>query len=75
MDDLTQEQEEHLTGLTTRFATHVTRKYLKGAQEHGGNLWEKDGLLQEAKDEVVDLWVYLDTLEQQLKVNRNLDLE
>ena len=47
-------------------------KYVKGQQEHGGNCWEKPGMLAHAQDEVADLSVYLFTLDDQMRalVNR-----
>jgi hypothetical protein len=64
---LTAEQQEHLHALTGRFVDQVTEKYVAGQKEHGGDLWRKKGIIKMAKEEVVDMWVYLDTLEQQLK--------
>lgn len=50
-----------------RFTHALADKYTAGQREHGGNVWLKRGMLREAKAEVLDLWVYLDTLEQQLE--------
>jgi hypothetical protein len=45
----------------------ATAKYEKGQREHGGNLWQKDGLLDEAINEAIDQVVCLITLKQQLE--------
>ena len=58
--------EAHLKRLTERFTKDVEKKYREGWKEHGGQLYKKVGMLKNAKDEVLDLWVYLDTLEDQL---------
>ena len=63
---MTPEQEAHLKGLTDRFVSFVDRKYRAGQKEHGGDLWKKKDIIGMAKEEVADLWVYLDTLEQQI---------
>lgn len=55
----------HLNRIRKQFNSLVTKKYIAGQKEHGGNLWLKDGLLDEAINEVVDLAVYLLTLKEQ----------
>lgn len=57
---LTEEQHAHITGIIERFAYDAYEKYVAGQLEHGGNLWEKD-VLKEARQETLDLVVYLDT--------------
>jgi len=42
-------------------------KYVTGQKEHGGNLWEKEGLLDMAIDEAIDQVIYLLTLKKQLE--------
>ena len=39
---LNREQREHLERLKSEFSKRVTEKYAKGAEEHGGNLWDVD---------------------------------
>lgn len=63
---MTTEQELHLRGLVSEFETRVRAKYQKGAEEHGGNLWEKPGIIEMILEEIEDLWVYTFTLKQQL---------
>jgi hypothetical protein len=64
---MTQEQQAHLDRMIDGFTTALANKYAAGQREHGGNVWMKRGMLREAKAEVMDLWVYLDTLEQQIE--------
>ena len=62
---MTSEQEEHLRKIKTTFNTLVDEKYRIGQAEHGGSLYNKNGLLDMAIEEVLDLAVYLFTLQQQ----------
>ena len=61
------DNESHLSEIKKEFAELVTEKYRKGAIEHGGYLWLKNGLLDMAIDEAIDQVVYLLTLRQQQK--------
>lgn len=63
--EMTQAQEHHLTHIKQMFAASVDLKYRKGEEEHGGNLWDNDHLLDEAINEAIDLFVYLVTLKGQ----------
>jgi len=56
----------HLNRILNWFESKVSKKYIAGQKEHGGNIWEKTGLLSQIKDEVIDLVVYIETLEEQL---------
>jgi hypothetical protein len=58
--------EEHLQRVIDGFSRDVRAKYEKGQQEHGGNLWQKPGMVDHAIEEVLDLAVYLYTLREQL---------
>ena len=49
------------------FAHDFRAKYEAGQAEHGGRLWTKPGLLDEAIKEVIDLACYLYTLKRQLR--------
>lgn len=66
--DMTQEQMAHMEGISTKFALLMSKKYKKGVEEHGGNLWEMPpmDLLDNAIDEAIDQVVYLLTLKRQL---------
>ena len=57
---------QHLDAIVTDLTRDLRAKYEKGQQEHGGNLWEKPGMLDHAIEEVIDLCVYLYTLKAQL---------
>jgi hypothetical protein len=61
------DHEHHLQEVKDSFEQEVDKKYRHGQLEHGGNLWQKSGLIKQAKQEAVDLYVYLDTLEKQLE--------
>ncbi len=57
--------EAHLSRITTQFTADLRAKYEAGQQEHGGNLWEKPGMLENAIAEAIDLVTYLYTLRDQ----------
>jgi hypothetical protein len=59
--------EHHLQTILASFEAEVSEKYRKGAIEHGGHLWEKPGMIDEAMNEVLDLYVYLYTLRDQIR--------
>lgn len=58
------EQRTHANWIATQFALRMHKKYKKGVEEHGGNLWDysEDDLLDMALDEAIDQVVYLLTL-------------
>jgi hypothetical protein len=60
---MTQEQQDHVDGLTQTFRMLTTEKYARGAAEHGGNLFDVDvlPLLHMLREEVIDSFVYLQT--------------
>ncbi len=58
-------QEAHLARILSQVTTDLRQKYESGQREHGGNLWEKPGMLEQAIAEVLDLAVYLYTLREQ----------
>ena len=60
-----EKHKRHIITLQKEFSRRIKEKYVKGQEEHGGNLWEKEGLLDEAINEVVDLSIYLLTLKCQ----------
>ncbi len=67
---LTPAQKDHLKRVESQFLDLVRNKYVAGKIEHGGNLWEKDGIIDKAIEEVVDLVVYLLTLKEQMENTR-----
>ena len=62
-----EEHWKHLGDLQRTFIELSTDKYVKGQNEHGGELWSKTGLIDMAIDEAIDQVVYLLTLKQQLE--------
>ena len=67
---MTTKQTKHLAKIVQSFAVDCSKKYERGAEEHGGNLWDKKGLVDMALEEVIDLYVYLKTLQTQIKTNK-----
>lgn len=63
---LDQDKEAHLKRMQDKFVAQSRFKYEAGQIEHGGKMWEKPGMLDHAKEEVIDLWHYLCTLEEQI---------
>jgi len=68
---MTPDQEEHVKRIITKFSSLIDGKYRNGQREHGGDLWKKDGLLDMAIEEVVDLSTYLLTLKESLTSPRH----
>lgn len=65
--------DEHRDGIVDKFIAEFRKKYTKGQAEHGGRMWTKPGMLEHAKEEVLDLVAYLWTLEAQLAKRANVD--
>lgn len=57
--------EAHLQRILSEFNADARAKYEAGQLEHGGNLWEKPGMLDHAIEEAIDLVVYLYTKREQ----------
>ncbi len=64
---MTPEHEAHLAHLKAEFTADIDAKYRAGQEHHGGNIWEKKGMLANAIEEAIDQVVYLYTLRDQLK--------
>lgn len=64
---MTYEHNAHRDSIILEFAKMCTEKYNKGQAEHGGNLWDKKGLIEMAIDEAIDQVVYLITLKKQIE--------
>ncbi len=64
-----QRQMAHMGKIGSDFWELMSKKYVAGQKEHGGNLWDKSaiGLVDAALDEAVDQVVYLITLRDKLK--------
>jgi len=63
---MTPEQDAHCETVIRWFSQRLRAKYAKGQQEHGGNMWEKRGMLRHAQEEADDLENYLTTVADQL---------
>ena len=63
---MNQEHHDHLNRILAEVTRDLRAKYENGQREHGGNLWLKPRMLENAIDEVLDLAVYLYTLKEQL---------
>ena len=59
------EHQAHLSRIINQFTRDVSEKYDAGQREHGGNLWEKPGMIEHALEEAIDMVVYLYTLKEQ----------
>jgi hypothetical protein len=70
---VTPDHESHLRRLKEQFTLDLDAKYRAGQQEHGGNIWEKRGMLAHAIEEAIDQVVYLYTLREQLQ-KRGIDV-
>lgn len=64
---MTPSQEAHLQHIKDTFAELTDRKYRKGQEEHGGNLWQKKRLIDMAIDEAIDQVTYLLSLKEQIE--------
>jgi hypothetical protein len=64
---MTTQQEEHLKKVKDSFSNEVDRKYRAGQAQHGGNLWLKKDLIGKALEEIIDLYVYMATLKEQIE--------
>lgn len=67
-------QSEDMVRNILDFKLEYTKKYIAGQKEHTGNLWEM-GLKQavgNAKEEVLDLWSYLMTIEKVISELENI---
>lgn len=63
---MTDEQRQHLRDLQAEIISLVEAKYVNGAKEHGGNIWDNPDLIAEAINETTDLMVYLLTVKNKL---------
>ena len=71
---MTEDQNEHLRDIQREFSQSVAGKYKKGANEHGGNLWEKP-CINFLGDEILDFVVYYYTLKSQIRRVKALILQ
>jgi hypothetical protein len=57
----------HAAEVADRFSADLQEKYTRGFREHGGRIWLKPGMMKQARGEILDLAVYLDVTERQLR--------
>lgn len=69
---MTEAQEQHLKRVLAEVSADLDAKYRAGQEHHGGNLWEKPGMLEHAIEEALDQIVYLYVLRDQR--DRNLTI-
>ena len=67
---MTQEQELHLQQIKDFVCEQIDKKYRKGVEEHGGNLWEKTGMVDKAFEEIIDIFTYLFVTKNQVSEGR-----
>lgn len=63
---MTPDRERHLSAVLDSAHALIDQKFRAGQEAHGGNLWEKPGMLRNALEENADQVVYLFTLEGQM---------
>ncbi len=61
-----EQKKIHLKNCVKRVSKLQISKYVKGQQEHKGQMWKKTGMLNAALEEVADLANYLPTVEYQI---------
>jgi len=61
---------DHLDDIISEFEELATEKYEKGQLEHGGQLWQKEGLIDMAIDEAIDQVIYLLTIKHQRELRK-----
>ena len=64
---MTKDQQQHLDNILEDFSRLASDKYIKGQEQHGGNLWLKKNLIDKAIEEAIDQVVYLCTLKRQIE--------
>jgi hypothetical protein len=64
---MTPAQQQHIEKIVNDFRVNAIAKYEKGANEHGGNLWEVENLVDMAIEELTDGIIYLSTAKEQIK--------
>lgn len=61
---MTSAQEAHLQRIKDHVCERIDRKYRRGQEEHGGDLWITN-CLEEVLDELADAMVYAETAKEQ----------
>jgi hypothetical protein len=55
---MTKLQHSHLEQIREDLSRALTLKYNRGQLEHGGNLWERQGIISDLGDELIDAFAY-----------------
>jgi len=68
MTTIYESPDDHSDKLIEGFAAKFKEKYMKGQEEHSGNLWEVGHMLDRAEEEVLDQWSYIQTAKYQQQI-------
>ncbi len=63
---MNKEQTLHAASCLDLFNEEAALKYSMGQKEHGGNMWEKPGMLRNAYMECIDFMFYTSVIGQQV---------
>lgn len=71
---MTRDQENHMDLNCQVFVGEYCTKYRNGQKEHGGNMWDMGAfqVLQNAVEEILDLWSYIRQILKCLEEIRDL---
>lgn len=58
--------KDHMLRVSADFVIAYQKKYPKGQKQHGGNLWQKPGMLKNMEEEILDQWSYYHVMKEQL---------
>lgn len=64
---MNKQQLRHAMDCLQVFNDEAFLKYSKGQKEHGGNMWQKTGMLSNAYMEIIDQLFYLSVVGQQIE--------
>lgn len=63
---MTPAQQQSMQHALVSFVEQAEKKYRDGQAEHGGNLWERDNLLKDVNQEIIDQMFYTKAIEQKV---------
>ena len=77
MFQLNPDQEHHARNIIANLSNRLYRKFVAGAEEHGGDLRDMGAikLVDNGLDEIVDLGTYSETLKETLVTINRLNLQ
>lgn len=64
-------QTQHAIACLNLFVDEGMKKYAKGQVEHGGNMWEKPGMLHNSYMELIDMLFYISSVGTQIQMARD----